>query len=261
MTMAFGLIVYDVLYVLTATGLYGASFAVARRFFLALEGHFPIWATAPASVLAFMLTLILLVGLLTRLLPPLKAGSFPILKSPVFFSWMLRSLLRRILFFPPLKVILFNVNILRFLALRALQAKVAFTANVSNDVDILDPALVSLGPGTVLGGQVFLSPHYMHGNNLVLGRIEIAKGALVANGNLLGPDVIISERAVLKARASIGVGVRVQEGAHVGPCALLDNNVVLEPGARVGSGVVLGKGTQVKATPKASATEASTRTG
>jgi hypothetical protein len=57
-------------------------------------------------------------------------------------------------------------NVLRFFAWRALGARIAFSASFSSDVDLLDPALASVGPGAVVGARCLLAGHYIKGGQL-----------------------------------------------------------------------------------------------
>ena len=138
--MPAGLVVYDLLYFTLAALLYGGAGYGAVRIAHALPGWPPILAW-PIAVLGGLLALIAQVGLLSALCPRLKPGRYAMMKGPVFWGWIFRSLLRRVLLLPTLKWILFSSNVLRFLSLRAMGARVAFTTSISADVDLLDPSL------------------------------------------------------------------------------------------------------------------------
>jgi len=231
--MALGLLVYDVLYMILCAALYGAALILGGR--VGIEAaHVVPWALALiAGTIVALLALIAEVALLTALLPRLKPGRYAMMKG-TFLVWITRSLLRRVLFLPSLKFVLFSSNVLRFFALRALGARVAFTANVSTDVDLLDPSLLRLGPGATVGARCLLSGHYIEGGKLILGEIAIARGALLAAEVIVGPSVRIGEAAIVKTRAALSMGVSVGDGADVGGEALLDNYAQVGKKARIG---------------------------
>lgn len=224
------LVLYDALYLSLAAALYGAAgfagYLCARSL--------PLWAGGPLGALAGLLSLIALVGALSALCPRLVPGRYRLIQGRVAVSWVLRSMLRRILFLPSLKAVLFSSNLLRFLSLRALGAEIAFTSNISSDVDILDPQLLVLGPGATLGARCFISGHFISGGVLHLRPVQIGAGALLSLQVTVAPGCSIGKDAVLKPGASLSVGARVGEGAEIGISALVDTL------ARIGDGAVVG---------------------
>ncbi|MGA9523959.1 MAG: hypothetical protein WBV82_21035 [Myxococcaceae bacterium] len=245
--MGTGLALYDAIYLTVATVLYGLALIAGAEAFALLTRWLP-WPFAfmPAVVVG-LLALIAQVGLLSALLPRLRPGRYPMMKGRVFFGWIFRSLLRRVLFVPGVKWVVMSSNVLRFLALRALGARVAFTANMSSDVDVLDPSLLEVGPGATIGARSFLSGHWVEGGKLVLGEIRVGARSLVAAEVIIAPGVVIGERAVVKARASLGPEVQVGDRADIGAAAILVSHVVVEPGARVDVGQLIPARTRVTA--------------
>ncbi len=245
--MGFGLALYDAIYLTVATILYGlALFAGAEAFsFLTRWLPWP-FAIVPAVAVG-LLALIAQVGVLSALLPRLRPGRYPMMKGKVFFGWLFRSLLRRVLFVPGVKWVVMSSNVLRFLALRALGARVAFTANMSADVDVLDPALLVVGPGATIGARSFLSGHWVEGGKLVLGEIRVGAHSLIAADVVVAPGVVIGERAVVKARVSLGPEVKVGDRADIGGTATLISHVVIEAGAKVDAGQFVPARTRVTA--------------
>ncbi len=228
-----GLALYDAIYLTVATILYGVALIAGAEAFAFLSRWLP-WPFAfmPAVVVG-LLALIAQVAVLSALLPRPRPGRYPMMKGKIFFGWLFRSLLRRVLFVPGVKWVLMSSNVLRFLALRAMGARVAFTANMSADVDVLDPALLEVGPGATIGARSFLSGHWVEGGKLVLGEIRIGARSLVAAEVIIAPGVVVGERAVVKARASLGPETQVGDRADIGAAALLVAHVIVDPGARV----------------------------
>jgi acetyltransferase-like isoleucine patch superfamily enzyme len=233
--MAFGLIVYDLLYMILSFGLYGGALVLGGRIGLELAPRVPWPLALMAGAVVAIFSLIFEVALLSFCLPRLKPGRYTLMKGTVFYAWILRSLLRRILFLPGLKFVIFSSNILRFCALRGLGARISFTTNVSNDADLLDPALIELGPGATVGARCLLSGHYIENGKLVLGRVKVGEKSLLAVDVLLGPEVTIGARVMVKGRAAISVGVTVGDDAVIGGDVGLDVRCVVGAAAQIGN--------------------------
>jgi len=229
--MLAGIVAYDLIYLLLATLLYGSSAMLALRGARGL----PWFLALPVCALVFLLALIAEVGALTALCPRLVPGRYPLLKDKVYYGWLFRSLLRRILFLPGLKTVIFTSSLLRFLALRALGARVAFACFISVDVELLDPSLTTIETEATLGARVMISCHYVSGGKLMLREVRIGKGAMLAAEALLAPGVTVGERAQIGARASLGVQVTVEEAAEIGGCAVVDSFARVGARAQVGS--------------------------
>lgn len=236
--MALGLVLYDLLFLLLGTVTYGLAGLVSVRVFEFLGGG-P-FALIPAAVAA-LATLVLQVGVLSALCPKLTPGRYPLMSGTMFWAWMVRHLLRRLLMVPGVKWALFTSNVLRFCALRALGAKVAFTVNMSSDVDLLDPSLLEVGAGATLGAKTFISGHYVDRGLLVLGQVTIGERALLAAEVSVSPGVTIGRKAVIKPRAGLGPDVTVGDEAQVGSTSLIDS------GVRIGARADLGHRTYVQA--------------
>jgi acetyltransferase-like isoleucine patch superfamily enzyme len=232
--LALGLVVYDVLYLTLAAALYGGAIEAALRVHRALQ-PLPALLTFPAAALTALVALIAEVGLLSALCPRLRAGRFPFMKSAVFWGWLLRSMLRRVLLLPSLKWILFNSNVLRWLSLRAMGARVAFTANISSDVDLLDPQLIEIGAGAILGSRCGLTAHYVLPGLLVLDPIVVGAGAVLAGEVGVGPGCVVGERALIKPRCTLNVGAKIGARAEVGPAATVDALGSIGEDAHVGT--------------------------
>ena len=241
MSMLVGYLVYDVLFLAAATLFYGGAAYGGGWVFSALVEHRMHWSLAlfPAIV-AGVLTLIGEVFVASSLCPRLAPGRYPMMKGAVFYGWLFRSLFRRILLGFGLQWLIFSSNVLRFLALRALGAKVHFTSSVSNDVALLDPALLVLQPGCMIGARCLVTGHFIEAGKLVLGRVEVGEGALLATDVLCAPGVVIGKRAIVKGAAKLSVGAVIGDGAQIGPDAFID------AGAQIGAKARLGPRTMVK---------------
>lgn len=237
--MAVGLIVYDILYLTVAVGLYGAAGWAAWQAGASLAAVMPLAFAVPLAGVVFLFALVALVWALTLPLPRLRAGAHPMMKGGVFWSWLLRSLLRRVLYFAPIKVLLFTSNVLRFLSLRALGAQVAFTANMSSDVDLLDPALTRVDAGATLGARCLVSAHYIKDGALVLEPVHVGANTLLAVEVVVGPGVRVGRDCLILGRVGLNRGVTVGDGAIIGGESTTEAGVAVPAGARVGFAEVL----------------------
>ncbi len=239
--MRAALIAYDILYLTVAATLYaGAAFVSFEA--VSILAHFVAWPFLPVpALLVAIVVLIAEVSLLSSMCPRLVPGRYPMLKGSVFYGWILRSLLRRVLLPPGLRFVIFSSNILRFLALRGLGARVDFAANMSSDVDLLDPALLVVGPGATIGARCLISGHYVEKGVLVLDEVRVGAKALLAVQVLVAPGVTVGAGVVVKGTAVLSVGVVIGEGSSIGANSFIDTR------ARVGAGVSIGPGVHVPA--------------
>ena len=233
--MGFGLVVYDVLYLTLAALLYGGAIAVGLRAQALLSRGAPFPVACALAVLVGIVALIAAVGVLSALCPRLAPGRYKLMRGSVFWGWMLRSMLRRILWLPGLRWILFSSNVLRFLTLRALGARTAFTASFSADAELLDPSLLEVGPGAIVGARCIVAGHWVQDGELVLDRVVIGARAMLAGEVIVGPGCVIGERALIKVGAALGVAVQVGERAEVGARANVDSGSRLGARCHIGS--------------------------
>jgi UDP-3-O-[3-hydroxymyristoyl] glucosamine N-acyltransferase len=104
---------------------------------------------------------------------------------------------------------------------------------MSSDVDLLDPALLTVGPGAMLGSRAFLAGHFIEKNELRLDEVHVGEGALVGADVALGPGVVVGKGALIQPRSTLSVRVKIGEGAVVGMCSVLEADAVVADGAKV----------------------------
>lgn len=235
--MKLGMFLFDVLSLVFIAGLWGLSIWSGLQAHELLAAH--LWAPLAivASVLVGLLALILYVGVIHHILPRVKPGRYPLLSHPMFFIWVFRFILQRTLFAPGLKVLLFQFNTLRWLSLRALGAKVSYGANMSSDATILDPWLLEVAEGATIGTGCLVSGHFVDRGELVLGRVVIGEGCLLAARVIVAPGTRLGKKVRALAGVMMGVGVEVGDKVIIGPDSRL------ESGTSVASGVVMGAST------------------
>lgn len=234
--MAVGLLAFDVVTVVFAILFYGSSAIAAEKVYSRLAEHLPWPAAFVLASVVFLFVLVLEVSIACRLTPRPRPGRYPMMKGSVFYGWIFRMAFTRLLFLPGFKTLIFYSNVLRFLALRGLGANVAFSASMSSDVEILDPALLTVGPGAMLGSRTLVSGHFVENGELRLDEVRIGEGALLGFDVACGPGVVVGAKAVVQPRSSLSVRVKIGEGAVVGLGSLLEADVVVADGAKVPAG-------------------------
>jgi acetyltransferase-like isoleucine patch superfamily enzyme len=231
--MIVGFIVYDVCFVVLAALGYGGAIAAGLWLHAALAPLVPALVAWSAASLGGLGTLIAEVGASSALCPRLRPGRHPLLRGAVFYGWIFRSLLRRILFIPGLRHILLTSHTLRWLSLRALGARVAFDSNFAPDVDLTEPSLLEVGAGAVIGMRAAIVGHYVIDGVLHLAPVRIGAGALIGADVGVFPGVTVERGAVVKPRSTLGAGVTIGAGADVGLDCLIENGAVVGAGARI----------------------------
>ncbi len=232
--MRLGLALIDVLYLAGLVALLRAA-AAAGGATVSAASALPRSIAITAGLVAALATWIAVVAVAAALVPRPRRGRYPLFRHPVFYFWSLHFLLRRYLDIPPIQTIVFHSNLLRFLVLRALGARVRFTTSMSSDVVLLDPPLFEAGPGCVLGSQSAFTGHMITGGMLLLAPIRLGSRVEVGGRSNVGPGVVIGDDARIGAMVSLWPNVTVGDGAIIGPHA------------RVASGARIGKRAEVPA--------------
>jgi acetyltransferase-like isoleucine patch superfamily enzyme len=80
---------------------------------------------------------------------------------------------------------------------------------------LLDPYLVSIGDGTMVGGDVTISAHLFSRGRLYLAPIRIGRGCEIGAHALICAGVTIGDGATVGIRAFIRRGTRIPDGARV----------------------------------------------
>jgi hypothetical protein len=80
---------------------------------------------------------------------------------------------------------------------------------------ILDPHLVSIGDGTVIGGDVVISPHIAGGTDVFFGPITIGSDCRVGAHSVICAGATVGNGASVGIRVFLRKGTKVPPGAHV----------------------------------------------
>jgi acetyltransferase-like isoleucine patch superfamily enzyme len=244
----FGVIAIDVVFWLLYSVIVGGAFASTGWLWSLVPLPMP-WSLlliGPAT-LVFLLILIVEVAVLSRLMPRLRPGLYAFPGSPMAVAWMFSLLFQRILFSDVWRRLIMGSAVLRYLALRAMRANISFRTSMSSDVMIVDPGLIEIAPGAMLGGGCLLGGHILTGKHLFLGKNIVEEGAELHVGVSMGPGCRVGRGAVVGVQTMMTSDVDVGEGAVVGFGCTIRPKVVIEAGARVPDGTALGKGERVRA--------------
>jgi carbonic anhydrase/acetyltransferase-like protein (isoleucine patch superfamily) len=133
-------------------------------------------------------------------MPRVKPGAYDLKKDPMVMIWYLHMCLNRSVKSVGLLGIIRSSNVLRFLHLRALGAKVAYSANVSVELELADPMLITIEENVIVGGRCYMGCHVVVAGKLILGTIHLKKNSFVSLGNVLGQGTVVGENA------TVGVG-------------------------------------------------------
>jgi acetyltransferase-like isoleucine patch superfamily enzyme len=93
---------------------------------------------------------------------------------------------------------------------------------------IMDPYLVEIGSGSVIGGDAVLSPHVFEGGTLVLAPIRIGAGCLVGGQAYISPGVEIGDGSTVGLRVYVRKGRRIPPHSRITSLAGMDARDVHE---------------------------------
>jgi acetyltransferase-like isoleucine patch superfamily enzyme len=243
--MAPALVVVDLLYLAGLAGLGAAAVTAGLEAHGALAPHLPAPLSAGVGALAGVLAWILAAALASALVPRPRPGKYPVAGHPVFWVWTAAFLLRRFLQVQPFHAVLFHCNVLRYVVMRLLGARVRYTTMMSSDVLLLDPALFEAGPGCVLGAQSIYAGHLILEKRLLLAPIRLGSRVEIGGRSMLAPGVEVGDDARVGVAVSLGPRVVIGAGASIGAHALVDAGARVGKGARVLGNTYVPPGTEI----------------
>ncbi|MEZ0369156.1 MAG: DapH/DapD/GlmU-related protein [Candidatus Sericytochromatia bacterium] len=230
--MRSSLILYDIFLFLVVVGVYGSAFALAA-WFLGCLSFIP-WPwlgfALPVAGIVFVLGVILAVGILNLLLPNMKEGYYASPLSKGFYLWIAYLALNRMICLMPIKNIVLYSSVLRWLAFRALGARLAYASSISADVDFVDLPLIEIGEGCVIGAYSMLTGHYLNKGNLYLGHIKIGKRVNLGGYCRIGPGVEIGDDSWIGADCQIAPMVVIGAGCTIEPMTVIPPGTRIPPG-------------------------------
>ena len=220
--MGAGILLMDVIW---AAGLVGLAWLSAFTFML-VHAALPSALGLALALATALLTWIAACAVTLFVLPKPRPGKYRLMRGADFYAWALGFIVRRWLDLPPMGLLYRQSGVLRYLVLRASGARVAFTAQMSSDAAVLDPALFTMGAGAMLGSKTTVTGHFILGDRLILAPVVIHPGAQIAIDVVIGPGASIGRNAVIEA---------------LGPESQIGDEAVIGGGVAMGRAVVVGK--------------------
>jgi hypothetical protein len=148
----------------------------------------------------------------TLVLPALTAGALPSAGAATPFALSLGNSLYVFLFWG---LILIGIFTIAFRVILPLVLMTCFSETFYrlcgmmlgrgawiNPFSIMDPYLVEIGDGTVVGGDAIMSPHLYEAGHLLLERIRIGRRCLIGSNACVSPGVTIDDGYVVGLRRS-----------------------------------------------------------
>lgn len=260
------LVLFDVVYVVLFTLVAGppaAGVAWAAAFAASWVPGWIVAALLPVWIFAFLFGMTITTRAIRLFVPKLEPGTYRFPKHRLARAWVFHFGLQRILYLPLWRPLYFQLATLRTAMLRALGADVAFDINTGSDPQLLDPSLVTIERGAVIGASVMTTCHFMLADRLKLARVTIREGAQLHEAAKVGPGSTLGKNAIIGAETMLGVDCEIGDDARVGPgCRLLaevrvgarakldayvtcERNVTIGARARIAPNAYLKQGTVV----------------
>ncbi|PIQ28326.1 hypothetical protein COW36_04170 [bacterium (Candidatus Blackallbacteria) CG17_big_fil_post_rev_8_21_14_2_50_48_46] len=231
--MSLAYLFYDLVLLFLFTLTHGFALGLVFSFYALLASVLaPLWLGLlfPCFALIYLGLMLVLVCGIRCLLPVLKAGDYLVPKSSGFYLWTLYFSLNRLVWLHPIKNLILYSAGLRWLAFRALGAKIAYSTSISADVDFVDLSLISIGPDSMIGSGSILTGHFMSTDKLHLGPIEIGKNVNIGGNCQIGPNVSIGDGTWIGTGCSFAPLVTVGKNCRIEPLSVLPPGTTLEDG-------------------------------
>lgn len=243
---------FDLAFLILATLIVGPPLAATAALVAWLP--LPAWAAWGLAPVWFVLFLVLLCAALfvARMsIPKLKPGLHAFPGSIQAVGWLLHFALQRIANQPLWRPMVFSLAGLRWLMLRALGAKAAFGIQSAMDVQLVDPSLFEVGPGSMLAANTLIAGHFIEHGLLLLAPVKLAAGVQIMGQVALAPGCELGENAVvgpgskllpnckIGADVFIGLGCVLYENVTIGSDAVIGHQSTLERGVTIGEGAVV----------------------
>ena len=212
---------------------------------------------APAYALLVLLGMTVVARVIRLFIPKLSPGTYKFPKHRIARAWILHFGLQRVMYLPLWRPIFFSVAFLRTAMLRALGARVPMAINTGSDPQLLDPSLVTIGRGAIIGAGVMTTCHWIIAGRLRLAEVKIGvdaqlheavklgPGTTVGDGAIIGAETQVGPDCTIGARARVGPGCRLLGDIEIGDGAKLEAFVTCERGVRIGRKAIIATGSHL----------------
>jgi|GEM_PF-4876970 len=242
-------ICYEISWIIAAIVFY--SISLAPGYYLVTWGQqalaFPmVLLTYPTAFFLFLLTLILTIGgVKTLLIPELKEGTHLYPDSKPVYIWFCNKGFSEILLIPFSKII-FSNDVLKYLSLRLLGAKIPYSNGISTPY-ITDFDLLNVGERTTIGAFTKVYPHIQVGKDkLVLGSIQVGEDSLIAGNCSVMYGTKIENRVFVGYNTKILLNTHIDNDTRIDWNCSLGKNCYIGKNVKIGSHCILGSRVTVK---------------
>ena len=208
----------------------------------------------PAYAVLVLLGMTVTARIVRLFVPRLAPGTYKFPKHRIARAWLVHFAVQRVMYLPLWRPIFFSVAFLRTAMLRALGARVPMSINTGSDPQLLDPSLVTIGRGAIIGAGVMTTCHWILAGRLRLAEVRIGvdaqlheavklgPGTTVGDGAMVGAETQVGPDCTIGARARVGPGCRLLGDIEIGDGAKLEAFVTCERGVRIGKKAIIATG-------------------
>lgn len=141
----------------------------------------------------------------------IKPGRYNI-HSAEAFPWVVGESLILVVYRSFLGAYLMDFGLLRHVFLWACGARVHRSVFVGGEVRILDPWVLDMEKGVVIGAFSVITGHFIQGEQLVIKPTRVLQGATVGGEATLSPGVEVGREAVVGSCALVTCGKSIPDG-------------------------------------------------
>lgn len=183
--------------------------------------------------------------LIRGLLPRPKVGWFRTTFNAAYVRFLMSASFNQVAWHPLVRGPFWFLHSTRVLYLKALGARVAWTASFHEALVVRDPSLVRIGAGAQLEPGVTLEAALHGAGRVRVGEVMVGPGCLLGAHTLLMPGATLGHEARIEPATVLGEDARVGVGSTIGEGARLERGVDVGSYATVGTGAILGQGVRL----------------
>ncbi len=218
--------------------LLGAPLAVTLR----LPSVGPAWLDSPLRAAGAVVAHLIALGLVRAIVPRPIPGDHRVTPGGPFLRQALSRALSEVAFLSLFRGPLWLLHFGRVLHLDLLGAKIAWDVGLPIDLRVREPALFSVGPGSVLESGVVIEASTLRAGRAHVAAVQIGARCVIGSQVLLLPGVSIAHDVRVEPGALLADDVRVGVSAVIGPGSRLSRGVTVGAHASIGAGAVLAEG-------------------
>jgi hypothetical protein len=165
-----------------------------------------------ASFFLFLLCALLVMGMCVRAFSlAVRPGTYAAFSATTLF-WMMLNSIHTLAFRMVLPVI--PGGLLANTYFRLVGCRIGKDVRLTT-AQLLDPYLISIGDGTMVGGDAVITAHLFQNGQLILAPILIGRDCQIGAHAMICPGATIGDRATVGIKAFVRKGISVPPDAHV----------------------------------------------